>query len=124
MKFLKYEFPTQEAWESAKATISTTDEEGNTIYNSEIVVAVHEIGNICFATNPETGECTDLSTKWAVDILWQDLEPVDFVAYKVWPTPCGVHIFAGWESAYESEYCVANPTAAYCILPPVAPTLG
>jgi len=124
MKFLKYEFPTQAAWDSAKSTISTTDEEGNTIYNSEVVVAVHEIGNICFATNPETGECTDLSTEWAVDILWQDLEPVDFVAYKVWPEPCGVHIFAGWEAAYESEYCVANPTAAYCILPPVAPTLG
>ena len=123
MKFLKYEFPTQAAWDSAKATISTTDEEGNTSYNSEIVVAVHEIGNICFATNPETGECTDLSTEWAVDILWQHLEPVDFVAYKVWPEPCGVHIFAGWESAYESEYCAANPTAAYC-LPPVAPTLG
>jgi len=123
MKFLKYEFPTQAAWDSAKATISTTDEEGNTIYNSEVVVAVHEIGNICLATNPETGECTDLSTEWAVDILWQDLEPVDFVAYKVWPEPCGVHIFAGWESAYESEYCAANPTAAYC-LPPVAPTLG
>ena len=121
MKFLKYEFPTQAAWDSAKATISTTDEEGNTIYNSEVVVAVHEIGNICFATNPETGECTDLSTEWAVDILWQDLEPVDFVAYKVWPEPCGVHIFAGWESAYESEYCAANPTAAYC-LPPVPPT--
>jgi len=123
MKFYKYEYPTQAAWESAKATISTTDEEGNTIYNSEVVVAVHEIGNICFATNPETGECTDLSTEWAVDILWQDLEPVDFVAYKVWPEPCGVHIFAGWESAYQSEYCAANPTAAYC-LPPVAPTLG
>jgi hypothetical protein len=123
MKFYKYEYPTQASWESAKATISTTDEEGNISYNSE-VVAVHEIGNICLATNPETGECTDLSTEWAVDILWQDLEPVDFVSYKVWPEPCGVHIFAGWESAYESEYCVANPTAAYCILPPVAPTLG
>jgi hypothetical protein len=123
MKFYKYEFPTQEAWESAKATISTTDEEGNTSYNSE-VVAVHEIGNICLATNPETGECTDLSTEWAVDILWQDLEPTNFVTYKVWPAPCGVHIFAGWEAAYESEYCVANPTAAYCLLPPVDPTLG
>ena len=122
MKFYKYEFPTQEAWESPKATISTTDEEGNTSYNSE-VVAVHEIGNICFASNPETGECTDLSTEWAVDILWQDLEPVDFVAYKVWPEPCGVHIFAGWDAFYAQEYCAANPTAAYC-LPPVAPTLG
>ena len=122
MKVYKYEFPTQASWESAKATISTTDEEGNTSYNSEVVVAVHEIGNICFATNPETGECTDLSTEWAVDILWQDLEPVDFVAYKVWPEPCGVHIFAGWESAYATEYCVANPTAAYC-QPPVPPTL-
>jgi hypothetical protein len=116
MKFYKYEFPTQAAWESAKATISTTDEEGNTIYNSE-VVAVHEIGNICFATNPETGECTDLSTEWAVDILWQDLEPVDFVAYKVYPVPCGVHVFAGWESAYSQEYCSIYPDSDYCKAP-------
>ena len=123
MKFYKYAYPTQAAWESAKATISTTDEEGNTSYNSEIVVAVHEIGNICFATNPETGECTDLSTEWAVDILWQDLEPVDFVAYKVWPVPGAyAHVFSGWDAFYATEYCVANPTAAYCILPPVPPT--
>ena len=123
MKFYKYAYPTQAAWETAKATISTTDEEGNTSYNSEVVVAVHEIGNICFASDPETGECTDLSTEWAVDILWQDEEPANFVASKVWPEPGAyVHVFSGWDAFYAQEYCVANPTAAYC-LPPVAPTL-
>jgi hypothetical protein len=115
MKFFKYGFPTQVAWETAKATISTTDEEGNTSYNSEVVVAVHEIGNICLATNPETGECTDLSTEWAVDILWQDEEPANFVASKVWPVPgTEMHQFAGWAEFYAQEYCVANPDAAYC----------
>jgi hypothetical protein len=121
MKFFKYGYPSQEAWELAKATISTTDEEGNTSYNSEVVVAVHEIGNICFASDPETGECTDLSTEWAVDILWQDEEPLDFVAYKVWPEPGAyVHVFAGWDAFYAQEYCEANPDAAYC-QPPVPP---
>jgi hypothetical protein len=121
MKFFKYGYPTQEAWELAKATISTTDEEGNTSYNSEIVVAVHEIGNICFASDPETGECTDLSTEWAVDILWQDEDPIDFVAYKVWPEPgTENHTFAGWSEFYAQEYCSATPEAAYC-QPPVPP---
>ena len=121
MKFFKYGYPTQAAWESAKATISTTDEEGNTSYNSEVVVAVHEIGNICFASDPETGECTDLSTEWAVDILWQDEEPANFVASKVWPEPgTENHTFAGWSEFYAQEYCEANPDAAYC-QPPVPP---
>jgi hypothetical protein len=121
MKFYKYAYPTQASWESAKATISTTDEEGNTSYNSEVVVAVHEIGNICFASDPETGECTDLSTEWAVDILWQDVEPTNFVTYKVWPEPgTENHTFAGWSDFYAQEYCEANPDAAYC-QPPVPP---
>jgi len=117
MKFFKYAYPTQAAWETAKATISTTDEEGNTSYNSEVVVAVHEIGNICLATDPDTGECTDLSTDWAVDILWVDAEPADFTASQVWPKPCGVHVFAGWEAAYAKEYCEKFPDSEYCTVP-------
>jgi len=117
MKFFKYAYPTQAAWETAKATITTTDEEGNTSYNSEVVVAVHEIGNICLATDPETGECTDLSTDWAVDILWVDAEPADFTASQVWPAPCGVHVFAGWEAAYTKEYCEKFPDSEYCTVP-------
>ena len=118
MKFYKYAYPTQAAWETAKATISTTDEEGNTSYNSEVVVAVHEIGNICFATDPETGECTDLSTEWAVDILWQNEEPANFVASKVWPEPgTENHTFAGWSEFYAEEFCKANPESPYCIVP-------
>lgn len=116
--FYKYGFATQAAWETAKATISTTDEEGNTYYKPEVVLAVHEIGNVCLATNPETGECTDLSTQWAVDILWQEEEAAGFAASKVWPAPGSyVHVFAGWDADYAKEYCKANPESEYCAVP-------
>jgi hypothetical protein len=59
--------------------------------------------------------CTKKSTKVAVDILWAD-KPLttSFASYVVWPAPCGIHVFAGWEQAYAEEYCKANPEAAYC----------
>jgi hypothetical protein len=131
MKFLKYEFtPTQ--WATAKAKIETTgtDPEGETYttWNSELVTAVVELGYLCteWGTDAEGNQvCEVTSPKYAVDILWAN-EPMvaSFAAYVVWPSPCGVHIFAGWESAYATEYCVANPTAEYCLQPPVPPTLG
>jgi hypothetical protein len=120
MKFLKYEFtPTQ--WATAKAKIETTDAEGNTSWNSELVTGVVELGYICLERNAE-GECITTSPKYAVDILWAD-QPLatSFASYVVWPAPCGVHVFAGWEQAYAEEYCVANPDAAYC-QPPQPPT--
>lgn len=117
MQFLKYEFLDQAAWATAQATIQVTDSEGNVSYDPAVVVAVHEIGNICLATNPETGECTDLSTKWAVDIIWVDAEPADFTASQVFPAPCGVHIFAGWAEAYTKAYCEKFPESEYCTVP-------
>jgi hypothetical protein len=123
MKFLKYEY-TPVQWEAAKKKIELTgtDPEGETYtyWNPELVTAVHEIGHICTETDEE-GKCIKSSPKYAVDILWT-AEPMvaSFAPYVVYPVPCGVHIFAGWESAYESEYCVANPTAEYC-QPPVLP---
>jgi hypothetical protein len=123
MKFLKYEY-TPVQWEAAKKKIELTgtDPEGETYtyYNPELITAVVELGYICLETDAE-GKCIKSSPKYAVDILWT-AEPLvaSFAAYVVWPAPCGVHIFAGWESAYESEYCVANPDAAYC-QPPVPP---
>lgn len=119
MKFLKYEFtPTQ--WATAKKKVEVTNPEGETYYNSELVTAVHEIGHICTETDAE-GKCVNSSPKYSVDILWA-AEPLttSFAPYVVWPEPCGVHIFAGWEAAYATEYCVANPTAAYC-QPPAPP---
>jgi hypothetical protein len=115
MKFLKYEFtPTQ--WATAKAKIETTDGEGT--WDATKVTAVVELGHLCtqWGTDAEGNQvCEVTSPKYAVDILWT-AEPMttSFAPYVVWPTPCGVHIFAGWESAYESEYCVANPDASYC----------
>ena len=127
MKFLKYEY-TPVQWEAAKKKIELTgtDPEGETYtyWNSELVTAVHEIGYICLEYGKDAEGmpvCVKSSPKYAVDILWAN-EPLvaSFAPYVVWPAPCGVHIFAGWESAYESEYCVANPDAAYC-QPPVPP---
>jgi hypothetical protein len=123
MKFLKYEFtPTQ--WATAKAKIETTDPEGETSWNSELVTAVVELGYLCteWGTDEKGNQvCLKTSPKYAVDILWTG-EPLatSFASYVVWPTPCGVHIIAGWEQAYAEEYCKANPEAAYC-QPPVPP---
>jgi hypothetical protein len=127
MKFLKYEY-TPVQWEAAKKKIELTgtDSEGETYqyWNPELVTAVVELGHLCtqWGTDAEGNQvCEVTSPKYAVDILWAN-EPMvtSFASYVVWPEPCGVHIFAGWESAYETEYCVANPDAAYC-QPPVPP---
>jgi hypothetical protein len=115
--FKKYEYLDQAAWTAAQATIQVTDSEGNVSYDPAVVTAVHEIGNICLATNPETGECTNLSTKWAVDILWVSDAPASFDAATVYPAPVGVHTFAGWESVYAKEYCEKFPDSEYCAVP-------
>jgi hypothetical protein len=127
MKFLKYEFtPTQWATAKAKIELTGTDPEGETYtyWNSELVTAVVELGYLCteWGTDAEGNQvCEVTSPKYAVDILWTD-QPLttSFASYVVWPAPCGVHIFAGWEQAYATEYCVANPDAAYC-QPPTPP---
>ena len=117
MKFLKYEFtPTQ--WATAKAKITLTDDEGNESWDATKVVAVVELGHLCtqWGTDAEGNQvCEVTSPKYAVDILWTD-QPLttSFASYVVWPDPCGVHVFAGWEQAYATDYCVANPDAEYC----------
>ena len=121
--FRKYEFtPTQ--WATAKAEIELTNE-GETYYDPTKVIAVHEIGNICeqWGTDAEGNPvCEVLNPQWAVDILWTDAPLASFDAYVVWPEPCGVHVFAGWEAQYAIDYCVANPSAAYCQAPePIDP---
>ena len=122
MKFLKYEFtPTQ--WATAKAKIQVT-EEGEPTWDATKVVAVVELGHLCtqWGTDAEGNQvCEVTSPKYAVDILWTD-QPLttSFASYVVWPAPCGIHVFAGWEQAYATEYCVANPEAAYC-QPPTPP---
>jgi hypothetical protein len=38
------------------------------------------------------------------DILFQDGCPDLMAAYIVWPAPCGVHSFLGWDAQYEADY--------------------
>ena len=117
--FLKYEF-TDSQLKTALAKIQVVDEEGNTSWDSEKVVAVVELGKLVktpAVLDEEGKEVTPAvyATKNSVDILWAD-QPLttSFASYVVWPEPCGVHIFAGWEAEYAKAYCEANPNAAYC----------
>jgi hypothetical protein len=118
--FRKYEFtPTQ--WATAKSKIQTTNEEGEPTWDATKVVAVVELGHLCtqWGTDAEGNQvCEVTSPKYAVDILWAD-KPLttSFASYVVWPEPCGVHIFAGWEAQYAADYCAANPDADYCKVP-------
>jgi hypothetical protein len=111
--FRKYEWtPTQ--WATAKSKIQTTNEEGEPTWDATKVVAVVELGYLCTERNEE-GECVKESSKVSVDILWADQPATtSFASYVVWPEPCGIHVFAGWEAQYAADYCAANPSAAYC----------
>ena len=127
--FRKYEFtPTQWATAKAKIQVTETDDEGVTSshWDTSKVVAVVELGKLCteWGTDEEGNRvCVKESSKVSVDILWAD-QPgtTSFSSYVVWPEPCGVHIFAGWEAQYAKDYCEANPSAAYCQPPaPIEP---
>ena len=106
MKLRKYEFtPTQ--WATAKAKITTTDEEGNTVWDSAKVRQVVELGNLVTtpATYDEEGnELTPavFSSKWSVDILWEG-EPMttSFESYEIWCAPMGVHSMGGVHTMLE-----------------------
>ena len=100
MKLRKYAF-TPSQWATASQKIQTTDEEGNTTWDTSKVVAVVELGNL--VTTPavydeEGNETTPavLSSKWSVDILWEG-EPMTtaFESYEVWCQPMGVHSMGG-----------------------------
>ena len=109
MKFLKFEFANEAEWLTVKDSLY---EDGVLIPE---VTAIHEIGFICLAQNEE-GECIDLSTKYAVDMLLA-VELDELAPFVVYPNPCGVHIFAGWAEAYTQEFCKVNPDSPYCIIP-------
>ncbi len=116
-KFLKYTYPTQEAWEVQKALISSTDEEVHEYYNDS-VTAVVELGHIVItpAVIDDEGNIITpavLSDDYCVDILWKGEAHKDFV--PTWVTPCGVHGFGAKHAAeYAKAYCEANPEAEYC----------
>ena len=114
MKFLKFEFLDEAEWLTVKDSLYEDDEEGNKTLIPEVKV-IHEIGFICLSTNEE-GECIDLSTKYAVDMLLA-VELDELAPFVVYPNPDGVHIFAGWSEAYTQEFCKVNPDSPYCIIP-------
>jgi hypothetical protein len=117
MKYLKIEC-TPAQWATLRKLIeveSTFDGTKSTTW-SDLITAVHEIGHIVLTpaviNGMEVVTPAVLSPKWAVDIIWASEPLSEFAQYVVWPKPCGVHVFAGWESIYAQEYCVANPE--YC----------
>ena len=124
--FRKYEFtPTQ--YTAAMGKITTTNEEGETSY-TDAVVAVVDLGKLVKTPATFDADGNELTpatyaSKISVDILWAD-QPLttSFASYVVWPEPCGVHTFGGWEQQYSLDYCEANPNAAYCQPPaPIEP---
>ena len=127
-KFRKFSFPAGK-WEELKQLIEKTSEgpEGETTYyNNEIVDVVVELGNLClqWGTDAEGNQvCEVTDPNYAVDIVWHDEVLAAFVPYLVFPIPVGVSSMGyTLDTEYATAYCVANPTAEYC-LPPVPPTL-
>ena len=115
--FRKYVYASQEAWETQKAVIVQTDEEGNESYTNEVVMVV-ELGHVVEtpAVLDEDGEVVTeavLSTDYCVDILWRNEAHADFV--PTWVVPVGIHTFGSKHAAeYAKAYCEANPEAEYC----------
>lgn len=117
--FRKYGFTTPALWQSAKAEISTTDEEGNQQYNDS-VTAVVELGNLCetWGTDEEGNPiCEVVSSIYSVDVLWKN-EPNSSKVWAnalLWVEPVGIHTFGPKHAAeYAKAYCEANPEAEYC----------
>jgi hypothetical protein len=117
--FKKYEFTDQAEWSTfqKKIQVKSTDTEGVDVYSYKDV-AVVELGNICLAKDEE-GECIDLATTWAVDILWFRTLLPSFKPFEVYPKPCGIHTFAGCEAEYLKSFCEVNPTSEYCVIPEI-----
>ena len=127
-KFRKFSFPAGK-WEELKPLIEKTSEGPGgetTYYNNEIVDVVVELGNLClqWGTDAEGNQvCEVTDPNYAVDIVWHDEVIAAFVPYLVWPLPVGCSSMGyTLDTEYATAYCVANPTAEYC-LPPVPPTL-
>lgn len=109
MKFRKYEF-TPSQWSTQKKKIEKTDEKGNTYFDQDICASVIELGFLVITPGEYDADGNVikdpvLSSKYSVDIIWQDDEISTFAQYKVWPAPVGVHSFGyDIDSEYASEY--------------------
>ena len=111
----KYEM-TPAQWATARKKIEVTTDQGSSW--SDAVLGVVELGHLTITPAVYDGEEITtpavLSTKVAIDILWSGEPVATFASKQVWPAPCGVHTFAGWEAAYAADFCEANPNHAYC----------
>ena len=106
MKFRKYEFNSQNEWNTLKNTLK------NKLGAIEECVIV-ELGNkvitpgVYGTKNNTIIELTPpvRSSKFAVDILWHnDIIPASFKQYEVWPKDVGSHTFWGAEDLYKQDY--------------------
>jgi hypothetical protein len=97
MTWKKYEMSAAK-WAELRAKIEVTNEDGAS-WDPATVVAVVELGKLCKGWDDE-GNCTDLSTKESIDILWVDAPVTGFATYAVNVAPGSeAHQFAGmaWE---------------------------
>jgi hypothetical protein len=88
--FRKFAFPSQKVADQLLASLQPLD------------FAV-PLGHLCAATDAE-GNCIKTRPEFAVDILFHDTCPEELAAFVVWPTPCGVHCFSGWDEQYAADY--------------------
>ena len=112
-RFLKYQFETQEAWETVKATISESREMPDGEMSTAITAGtVVELGHL-IATPAVMDENDPMvvitpavfETAYSVDILWNDDEAEGFAAYRIYCDPATkAHTFYGMDELYEQEY--------------------
>ena len=98
-KIGKYEFDSLEQAENKITALGVaTDDDGNTYPTHKHCVV--KLGNIVLEQGEynEDGEETKapvLSDKYHLDVLWKDLEPVDWTENRVLVEGNGVHSFMG-----------------------------
>lgn len=119
--FHKYEFnPTEWATLQKDIQQTTTTPDGQTVtkWND---CAVVELGFLTITPavieDMEVVKPAVLSDKWAVDILFYSEPPASFAPFEVWPSPCGVHTFAGCDDLYLKNFCAKYPDSEFCVIP-------
>jgi hypothetical protein len=94
--FRKLSFPSASIADQVLATLDPMD---------SVVV----LGHLCEQADKE-GDCDKVRKEFSVDVLFHADEPSELAApYVIWPRPCGVHVFAGWEAQYEADYNANKP---------------
>jgi hypothetical protein len=125
--FLKFEFtPTQ--WATLRKLIEqTTTTPDGTKVQSWVDCAVVELGFIVITPavmdGMEVVTPAVVSDMWAVDILFYSEVPKEFEPYAVFPSPVGIHTFAGCDDLYLQSFCAKYPDSPYCILPEPTTTI-